>query len=80
MRLLLRWQSIHPEENRYRCYSLSVGPDLWGQPCVIRRWGRLWGGASEQFTWVSSEDELLDLIRETQLSRSRHGYRLIGTF
>ena len=37
----LTWQSIDPAANRYRCFVLRVDEDLWGNPCVVRRWGRI---------------------------------------
>lgn len=72
----LSWHSIRPEENRYRYYSLIIGPDLWGQQCIIRRWGRIWGGNREKFIWVDEEPQITDIIRETNTNRLRHGYRL----
>ena len=55
----LLWESIKPEENRYRFYSLSVGPDLWGDPCLVSRWGRLWESSSrEAFNWPEAEAEV----------------------
>ena len=77
MKQLLCWKSIRPRENRYRYYSLSIGPDLWGRPCVIRRWGRIWGGAREKYTWTETEAELDRIVGETHLNRLRHGYRLV---
>ena len=70
------WRSIQPERNRYRFYVLEVSKDLWGQPCMVRRWGRIWGGTREKHMWVESEDELKRAIRSVILARERHGYRL----
>ena len=32
---------IDPERNKWRFYSLDVQPDLFGQACLIREWGRI---------------------------------------
>jgi predicted DNA-binding WGR domain protein len=73
----LCWKSIRPEENRYRYYSLTVDRDLWGELCLVRRWGRIWSGSREVYAWPETEAEVDRIVRETHLSRSRHGYRLI---
>jgi predicted DNA-binding WGR domain protein len=30
-----------PDRNMARFYSLEIAPDLFGQPCLIRSWGRI---------------------------------------
>lgn len=74
MTALYCWKSINPKQNRYRYYSLLVQRDLWGQLCVVKRWGRLSGGAREKFTWVGSDDELEALITKVRRQRELHGY------
>ena len=74
------WRSINPERNRYRFYVLEVCRDLWGELCLIRRWGRLGASSSwtrEKHTWIQSEskEELKRAIRSITLARERHGYR-----
>ena len=32
---------IDPEKNRWRFYSLDIQPDLFGQWCLVREWGRI---------------------------------------
>ncbi len=74
----LLWESVKPEENRYRFYSLSIGPDLWGEPCLVSRWGRLWGSPSrEAFNWPEAEGEVQVIVQATHRNRLRHGYRLV---
>jgi predicted DNA-binding WGR domain protein len=77
LEIRLCWKSIRPEENRYRFYSLSVQQDLWGRPCVILRWGRIWGGSREKLVWIKTTEELKRLVAETHVNRSRHGYTLV---
>ena len=32
---------IRPERNQWRFYRLDLQPDLFGQICVVRAWGRI---------------------------------------
>lgn len=32
---------IRPERNEWRFYRLDLWPDLFGQICVVRAWGRI---------------------------------------
>ena len=67
------WRSIDPGRNRYRFYVLEVREDLWGEPCLVRRWGRIGGGARELHTWIHHESELKRVMRSIMLARERHG-------
>lgn len=77
MPLLLCWKSVRPKDNRYRYYTLSIEQDLWGQPAVVSRWGRLWSGRSmERISYCQTVAELSALVTATHLNRLRHGYDL----
>jgi predicted DNA-binding WGR domain protein len=75
---LLYWKSFKPEDNRYRYYTLSISieQDLWGQPAVVCRWGRLWGRSRERIRWDKTIAELSALVAATHRIRVRHGYSL----
>ena len=32
---------IQPERNQWRFYRLDLWPDLFGQVCLVREWGRI---------------------------------------
>lgn len=72
----IAWKSIRPERNRSRFYALYLGWDLWGQRCVLLRWGRLLDGCKEKFLWVS-EEELPYLLQSLHLHWLRYGYQLV---
>ncbi|MFB6273428.1 MAG: WGR domain-containing protein [Salinibacter sp.] len=77
--LKLTWQSIDPAQNRYRYYVLRVDEDLWGHPCIIRRWGRIGAHSlQERYIWPASEAELERGIRQICRAREYHGYELLG--
>ena len=73
---LLCWKSIRPQDNRCRYYALSIEQDLWGQPAVVCRWGRLSGQARERISWDRTIAGLSALVAETHRTRLRHGYSL----
>lgn len=74
MTRLIVWKSL--EKNRYRFYALYLGWDLWGQRCVLMRWGRLLDGCRERFLWVK-EEELPYLLQRLHLHWLRYGYQLV---
>lgn len=76
--LKLTWQSIDPAQNRYRYFVLRVDEDLWGNPCVVRRWGRI-GAESlrERYVWPASEAALERWVRHIGRAREYNGYQLV---
>lgn len=75
MSVKLTWQSINPAANRYRYFVLHVDEDLWGNPCVVRRWGRIGSeNLRERYVWPASEAELERWVRRICNDRSDHGY------
>ena len=70
-------ESVDPEKNRSRFYSLETAPSLFGSIILIRRWGRI---GSRHPQTLSSEyqdiDSLLKELRAILRRRHRHGYQL----
>ncbi len=63
-----------PARNMRRFYRLDVQPDLFGQWCFIREWGRT--GSSGQtrsipYSTLTAAQQALDCQRRT---KERHGY------
>jgi len=76
--LKLTWHSIDPSANRYRYYVLRVDEDLWGNPCVVRRWGRIGSEhLRERYVWPASEAELERWVRHVCRAREDHDYELV---
>lgn len=75
-KLIASWQSVKPEENRFRYYSISIGEDLWGEEVLVKRWGRIGGRKSENYIWPDSHRELVELIDRIKKQRNKHGYEL----
>lgn len=75
-KLIASWQSVKPNENRFRFYSLSLGEDLWGNEVLVKRWGRIGGRKRENYIWPETHRELMDLIDRIKNLRNNHGYEL----
>lgn len=61
--------------NMARFYALSIEQTLFGQPCLVRRWGRI--GTSGRMIQQSfeREDEAVDLFLCLLRSKRSRGYR-----
>jgi predicted DNA-binding WGR domain protein len=71
------WHSIDPERNRYRFYVLSVEKDLWGQTCLVQRWGRIGGRTKEKITAVADGNDIRQVAHGIFQRRMWHGYELV---
>ncbi|MBI1744394.1 WGR domain-containing protein [Candidatus Acetothermia bacterium] len=71
------WHSVDPEQNRYRFYVLSIEKDLWGNSCLIQRWGRIGKKAREKVTVAADENELKKFAFNIFQQRMWHGYELV---
>ncbi len=66
--------SIDPKQNRHRFYHITIQPGLFGNFCLIRRWGRV---GSEGRRFSRSFETIEDLNKEIQRllkMRERRGY------
>jgi len=78
MQSILRWQSVDPERNRYRFYSLSFSLDLWGEPFLVQHWGRIGTKGQREFVWVKPE-ELDQYVHTILRQRELHGYQKLNS-
>ena len=73
-----RLLSLDPGRNRYRFYSLTWQPGLWGGGALVRAWGRL-GTPGRSLTAFYPDRGAADpAIRALLRRRLRHGYRVVG--
>jgi predicted DNA-binding WGR domain protein len=74
----VRLLSLDPVRNRYRFYSLTWQPGLWGGGALVRAWGRL-GTPGRSVTAFYPDRHAADsAIRALLRRRLRHGYRVVG--
>jgi predicted DNA-binding WGR domain protein len=72
-----RFVSVDPSRNRFRFYSLSWQPGLWGGGALVRTWGRI--GTKGRSTGVFYQDRTSaqPLVEQFVKRRLQHGYQLV---
>jgi predicted DNA-binding WGR domain protein len=65
---------ICPEQNMQRWYHLNIQPDLFGNSCVVKEWGRLGRSGQVRITPYSTEDEAQTAFYKQQRAKERKGY------
>lgn len=66
---------IQPERNQWRFYHLALWPDLFGQVCLVREWGRIGRPGRlrhDPFPNTALAAQALELIART---KRRRGYQ-----
>gem|GEM_PF-1331317 len=61
--------------NMARFYAISIEETLFGQPCLIRRWGRIGTRGRTIQHLFEEESEAVDLFLELLAMKKRRGYR-----
>ncbi|KAB2673724.1 MULTISPECIES: WGR domain-containing protein [Brucella/Ochrobactrum group] len=70
----IHFRKIQPHNNMRRFYTLSVQPNLFGEWCVMRSWGRIGTlGQSVQQT-VLDEASATTLLHRLVAVRHKRGY------
>lgn len=64
-----------PSKNMARYYALSIEPNLFGEACLIRRWGRIGAKGQRREHHFRREDEAVDLFLELLRKKRLRGYR-----
>lgn len=65
---------IDPARNMQRWYYLDVQPDLFGNSCVIREWGRIGHSGQVRMTPYPTEDEAQAAFYKLRGAKERKGY------
>ncbi|MHC5853547.1 WGR domain-containing protein [Nostoc sp.] len=64
-----------PAKNLFRFYYLDIQADLFGNPCLIRRWGRIGkAGQMKTMPFLTLEAAERELVKYYQIKSSR-GYK-----
>jgi len=66
--------------NMARFYALSIEQTLFGQPCLIRRWGRIGTEGRMVQHSFDREEEAVDLFLDLLRTKKRRGYRPRSAF
>ncbi len=68
-------ERIDPVRNMRRFYTVSVGRSLFGEPVLIRRWGRIGSFGQEKLETCASEQEALSRLLALTQSKRKRDYR-----
>jgi predicted DNA-binding WGR domain protein len=71
--------SVDPGRNRFRRYTLSWQPALWGGGALVRSWGRRGTTGRSQATFYAQEEEAQHELQRLLRVRVRHGYQLLAS-
>lgn len=64
-----------PMRNLHRYYWLDVQPDLFGQWCVVRSWGRFGRAGQMLATPYRTQKEAQAAVAKQQNTKQRRGYK-----
>jgi predicted DNA-binding WGR domain protein len=67
-----------PARNMRRFYLLDVQPDLFGQWCLIREWGRKGQGGQVRAAAFPTEEEARGALIKQRQAKERRGYSYGG--
>ena len=66
---------INPAKNISRFYRIDIQTDLFGNPCLIRRWGRV-GKAGQMKTMpFATQEEAEQELAKFQRMKTKRGYK-----
>jgi predicted DNA-binding WGR domain protein len=67
-----------PTRNMRRFYRLDVQPDLFGEWCVVREWGRIGQGGQMRIVPYSTMTEAQTALEQQRRIKERRGYVVTG--
>lgn len=60
--------------NMQRYYRLNIQPDLFGNACLTREWGRIGRSGQVRITPYPTEDKAQTAFQKQQRTKERKGY------
>jgi predicted DNA-binding WGR domain protein len=64
--------------NMARFYAMSIEPNLFGEACLMRRWGRIGTRGQTMSHHFETEQEAVDLFFELLRQKKRRGYSSVA--
>lgn len=68
-------ERVDPARNMARFYALSAQPNLFGELCLIRRWGRIGTCGRDKIETFPGTAELAQAWMRIERQKRRRGYR-----
>lgn len=62
-------------KNMARFYAMSIEPTLFGDACLVRRWGRIGSGGQAKRHHFDREHDAVVLFLDLLRQKRRRGYR-----
>jgi predicted DNA-binding WGR domain protein len=69
-------ERVDATRNMARYYAMSIEPTLFGQACLVRRWGRIGTRGQRLVHYFPREEEAVDLFLALLRQKRSRGYRL----
>lgn len=63
--------------NMARFYAMSIQPNLFGEACLTRRWGRIGTAGQTMSHHFETEREAVVLFLDLLRQKKRHGYTTV---
>lgn len=73
---LLVLERCDPSRNLSRFYILRVEPSLFGEPTLVREWGRIGRRGRQRIEFHSTEDSAAEALETWLRRKQRRGYRV----
>ncbi|MDR9762755.1 WGR domain-containing protein [Rhizobium redzepovicii] len=68
-------ERIDAKKKTARCSAMSIEPNLFGEACLIRRWGRIGATGQRREHHFAREEEAVRLFLQLLRTRRSRGYR-----
>ncbi|MBX4922377.1 WGR domain-containing protein [Rhizobium bangladeshense] len=68
-------ERIDAGKNMARFYAMSIEPNLFGETCLIRRWGRIGATGQRREHRFAREEEAVSLFLQLLRKRRSRGYK-----
>ncbi|WP_037073030.1 WGR domain-containing protein [Rhizobium leguminosarum] len=68
-------ERIDAKKNMARYYAMTIEPNLFGEACLIRRWGRIGATGQRREHHFAQEEEAVRLFLQLLRKRRSRGYR-----
>lgn len=75
----LYFERTDATKNMARFYAISIEPNLFGEACLTRRWGRIGTNGKVKNHQFEKEQDAVDLFLDLLRQKRRRGYRAIGS-
>lgn len=78
----VEWYQLYVERkdaarNMARYYRLSIEPNLFGEICLIRQWGRIGAKGQSRIHHFENEGAAVDLLLDLLRQKRKRGYRAV---